>query len=100
MLMNRMSRMSKANKKTFILRKKQREKQMEFGPLRKKVCRFCIEKLKSVDYKDTKRIERFVSDRGKILSRKILGVCAKHQRKLSMAIKRARYLALLPYVKV
>lgn len=97
MLMNRMSR---ADKKNFILRKKQREKQMEFGPLRKKVCRFCIDKIKAIDYKDTKRIERFISDRGKIISRRMLGVCAKHERKLSKAIKRCRYLALLPYVKV
>lgn len=96
----RTSRMGRFDKKGFRSRERQRDKQAEFGPPRKKVCRFCIDKIDSVDYKDIKRIERFVSERGKILPRKILGVCAKHERKLSEAIKRARYIGLLPYVKV
>lgn len=65
--------------------------------LRKKVCRLCRDKIKSFDYKDIKLLEKFVSERAKIVSRRISGNCAKHQRSLSHAIKRARFLALLPY---
>ena len=61
---------------------------------RKKVCVFCVEK---VDYKDVTRLKRFVSERSKILPRRVTGTCAKHQRELTTAIKRARHLALLPY---
>lgn len=76
-----------------------REKEMEFGPVRKKYCRFCVEKVKDIDYKDVKRLERSVNERYKILSRRFSGVCAKHQRKLSNAIKLARYVGLMPYVR-
>lgn len=64
---------------------------------KRKVCQFCAEKVQVIDYKDLNRIRRFVSERGKILPRRISGSCAKHQRALTRAIKRARALALLPY---
>jgi small subunit ribosomal protein S18 len=64
---------------------------------RRKVCVFCVEKIKEIDYKDTARLRRFISDRGKIEPRRRTGTCAKHQRRLSLALKRARFMALLPY---
>ena len=64
---------------------------------RKKVCVFCVEKVDEIDYKDVARLKRFVSERSKILPRRVTGTCAKHQRELTTAIKRARHLALLPY---
>ena len=64
---------------------------------RKKVCVFCVEMVDEIDYKDVTRLKRFVSERSKILPRRVTGTCAKHQRELTTAIKRARHLALLPY---
>jgi small subunit ribosomal protein S18 len=64
---------------------------------RKKVCRFCADKEQSIDYKDVKTLRNFVSERGKIIPRRIVGTCASHQRQLCEAIKRARHIALLPY---
>jgi small subunit ribosomal protein S18 len=64
---------------------------------KKKVCKFCIQKLK-IDYKDADTLRRFITERGKILPRRITGTCAKHQRSLALAIKRARIIALLPFV--
>jgi small subunit ribosomal protein S18 len=64
---------------------------------RRKVCMFCVEHVKVIDYKDVSRLRRFLSDRGRIEPRRKLGTCAKHQRALSQALKRARHLALLPY---
>jgi len=64
---------------------------------KKKVCKFCIQKLK-IDYKDADTLRRFITERGKILPRRITGTCAKHQRALALAIKRARIIALLPFV--
>jgi small subunit ribosomal protein S18 len=64
---------------------------------KKKVCKFCTQKLK-IDYKDADVLRRFITDRGKILPRRITGTCAKHQRALAAAIKRARIIALLPFV--
>jgi small subunit ribosomal protein S18 len=64
---------------------------------KRKVCAFCVDKIKEVDYKDTGRLKRFLSDRGKILPRRITGNCAGHQRQVTVAIKRARQVALLPY---
>ncbi|MDR7418931.1 MAG: 30S ribosomal protein S18 [Armatimonadota bacterium] len=64
---------------------------------KRKACQFCVEKAKGIDYKDALKIRRFVTDRGKILPRRVSGNCAKHQRLLAVAIKRARELALLPY---
>ena len=64
---------------------------------RKKVCAFCVEKVDKIDYKDTAKLRRYTSERAKILPRRITGTCAKHQRELTTAIKRARQIALLPY---
>ena len=64
---------------------------------RRKVCAFCVDKVTSIDYKDTAKLRRYLSERGKILPRRMSGTCAKHQRQLSTAIKRARQIALLPY---
>jgi len=64
---------------------------------RRKVCKFCADKIDYVDYKDVKLISQFVPERGKILPRRMFGTCAEHQRKLTEAIKRARHIALLPY---
>lgn len=65
---------------------------------KKKVCMFCVDKVESIDYKDTAKLRRYVSERGKIVPRRISGNCAKHQRQLTVAIKRARIIALLPFV--
>ncbi len=65
---------------------------------RKKVCKFCVDKVEQVDYKDVRRLRSFVTDRGKIIPRRISGTCAPHQRQLAVAIKRARNIALLPFV--
>ena len=64
---------------------------------RRKVCQLCVDKIEHIDYKDLPRLRRFVTERGKILPRRMSGNCAKHQRQLSIAIKRARHVALLPY---
>lgn len=66
----------------------------------KRPCRFCSEKVDVIDYKDVERIGRYVTDRGKIIPSRLTGTCAKHQRALTRAIKRARFMALLPYVSV
>ena len=65
---------------------------------RKKVCAFCADKIEMIDYKDTQRLRRYLSERGKIVPRRVTGTCARHQRQLTTAIKRARPRALLPYV--
>ena len=67
-------------------------------PVRRKVCRFCAEKLRDIDYKQIQILRTFTTDTGKILSARITGNCASHQRQLTRCIKRARNLALLPYV--
>jgi small subunit ribosomal protein S18 len=64
---------------------------------RRKVCGFCVDKIGEVDYKDTPRLRRYISERGKIEPRRKLGTCARHQRSLTTAIKRARHVALLPF---
>ncbi len=64
---------------------------------RKKVCRFCVDKIDDINYKDTKQLGSFISERGKIVPRRITGVCAPHQRRLTEAIKQARNIALLPF---
>ena len=67
---------------------------------RKKVCAFCADKEHDyIDYKDVNKLKRYVSERGKILPRRITGNCAKHQRALTVAVKRARHLALMPYIQ-
>lgn len=64
---------------------------------RRKVCQFCVDKVEHIDYKEIVRLRRYINERGKILPRRMSGTCAKHQRQLSIAIKRARAIALLPY---
>ena len=64
---------------------------------RRKVCSFCVDKIGTIDYKDVAKLRRFISERGKILPRRVTGSCARHQRDLTVAIKRARHLALLPF---
>lgn len=68
------------------------------GRKRKKVCQFCVDKSPTIDYKDVAKLRRFLSERSKILPRRTTGTCAMHQRELTEAIKRARQIALLPYV--
>ncbi len=67
------------------------------GRKRRKVCQFCVDKVEHIDYKDTAKLRRYVSERAKILPRRMTGTCAAHQRQLTEAIKRARHIALLPY---
>ncbi|MDO4543746.1 MAG: 30S ribosomal protein S18 [Clostridia bacterium] len=64
---------------------------------RRKVCRFCVDKATSIDYKDVRKLNGFITESGKIMPRRMSGVCAKHQRDLAVAIKRARVMALLPF---
>ncbi len=68
--------------------------------VRKKFCRLCVDKVKALDYKDTRRLEAFIKERGKIVSTRISGNCAKHQRMVAEAIKKARYLSLMPYTRI
>ena len=65
---------------------------------RRKVCQFCVDKVELIDFKDTAKLRKYTSDRGKILPRRMTGTCAMHQRQLTEAIKRARQIALLPFV--
>ncbi len=78
-------------------RKKEGRKGKRFYYRRRKVCKFCAEKIDHIDWKDVKLLSAFVPERAKILPRRISGTCAPHQRKLKVAIKRARNIALLPY---
>lgn len=78
--------------------KKRSDKDKSFRRPRKKVCAFCAEKIEDIDYKELEKLKKFVSDKGKILPRRVTGTCALHQRKVTMAVKRARHIALLPYV--
>lgn len=64
---------------------------------RRKVCTFCVDKVTDIDYKEVAKLRKFISERGKILPRRISGNCAKHQRQLTAAVKRARHIALLPF---
>ena len=64
---------------------------------RRKVCQFCVEKCDHIDYKDASKLKKYTSERAKILPRRVTGTCAKHQRELTIAIKRARQIAILPY---
>ena len=69
------------------------------GRRKKRVCSFCYDKASEIEYKDVPKLRKFISERGKILSRRVTGNCAKHQRALTVAIKRARHIALLPYTQ-
>ena len=75
----------------------EREQRPRSRKPKKKVCAFCVDKVDYIDYKDVAKLRRYVSDRAKILPRRITGTCAKHQRQLTVAIKRARHIALLPF---
>jgi len=89
----------KVNRARKPLRKTNRKSNI-FMPFRKRICRFCSDKIKTIEYKDLKVVESFIKERGRILSARSSGNCAKHQRQLTRAIKRARFLALVPYVKI
>lgn len=65
---------------------------------RRKVCAFCVDKVQSIDYKDSGKLRKYLSERGKIVPRRVTGNCARHQRQMTTAIKRARMVALLPFV--
>jgi small subunit ribosomal protein S18 len=80
-------------------RRRREKKEDVLTRVRKKTCRFCEEKALIFDYKDMRRFERLISERGKILSRRITGVCAKHQRKVEDVVKKARFMALFPFLK-
>ncbi len=89
----------KVKTRTFSRTRTDRKKR-DFGlASRKKFCRFCVDKVKTIDYKDMKRLETFITERGKILASRISGNCAKHQRWIAEAIKKARFLSLLPYIR-
>lgn len=77
--------------------KEKQERPYRARKAKRKVCAFCADKVEYIDYKDVARLRRFVSERAKILPRRITGTCAKHQRQLTTAIKRARHIALLPF---
>jgi small subunit ribosomal protein S18 len=77
-----------------------RQRRPRFGQNRRKVCRFCADKVRAIDYKDMRTMESFVKERGKIVSARSSGNCAKHQRQLNGALKRARFIALIPYVRI
>ncbi|MBU4312339.1 MAG: 30S ribosomal protein S18 [Candidatus Omnitrophica bacterium] len=88
--------MFKEKRGSFRKDKKKGAKKRVF--FRKKFCKFCVDKVDTIDYKDILKLKRFVTEKGKILPNRITGNCAKHQRRVAVAIKRARYVALLPYV--
>ncbi len=73
------------------------QKKKRRGPPRRKVCPFCADRNARIDYKNPAMIKRFVTERGKIVPRRISGMCAKHQRAVALAIRRARHIALIPY---
>ena len=77
-----------------------KKKKKKRPPSLRKVCIFCKEHKDQIDYKEVDLLSRFLSDKGKILSRRSTGICARHQRRLALAIKRARFLGLLPFVKI
>ena len=81
-------------------RREKREKSDKALIARKKICRFCADKTKSIDYKDVRRLESFIRERGKMVSSRFSGNCAKHQRLLKVAIKKARFISLVPYVRL
>lgn len=85
-------------RKTYTRKKEERFK----GPriFKKKFCRFCLDKVSLIDYKDINRLQKCITERGKIISSRVSGNCAKHQRQLARAIKRARLIALLPFTRM
>ena len=81
-----------------MMEKEKTERPFRTRKAKKKVCQFCVDKVADIDYKDVAKLRRYVSERAKILPRRITGTCAKHQRQLTVAIKRARHIAILPYI--
>lgn len=79
--------------------RKPRPGQAATGPLRRRSCYFCKEQVEEVDYKSVNQLRRYISERGKIRSRRITGACRRHQEQIAVAVKRAREVALLPYVQ-
>lgn len=76
----------------------ERDRQQRFNRRpRRKVCQFCVDKVDGIDYKDISKLRKYMTDRSKILPRRVTGACAFHQRELTIAIKRARHIALIPY---
>ena len=80
-----------------MMEKEKNERPFRARKAKKKVCQFCVDKVTDIDYKDVAKLRRYVSERAKILPRRLTGTCAKHQRQLTIAIKRARQIALLPF---
>ena len=80
-----------------MMEKEKTERPFRARKAKKKVCQFCVDKVQDIDFKDVAKLRRYVSERAKILPRRITGTCAKHQRQLTSAIKRARHIALLPF---
>ena len=80
-----------------MMEKEKTERPFRARKAKKKVCQFCVDKVQDIDYKDIAKLKKFVSERGKILPRRVSGCCAKHQRQLTIAIKRARHVALMPF---
>ena len=78
-------------------RQQGRKRPQSAAPTRRKSCYFCREKVEEVDYKDANQLRRYISEKGKIRSRRITGACRRHQRQVAVAVKRAREMALLPY---
>lgn len=81
-----------------VTRKRKKFKRKSKFPIRKKVCRFCTEKRAPINYKDVSRLQKFLTEKGKIIPSRISGNCAKHQRRLARAIKKSRAISLVPYV--
>ena len=81
-----------------MMEKEKTDRHYRSRKAKRKVCQFCVDKCTYIDYKDTAKLRRFLSERGKILPRRATGTCAMHQRQLTEAIKRARQIALLPFV--
>jgi len=92
--------MPEAKKRGRFQKKKTKTKRGSKGRdfFRKKVCKFCLDKVDKLDYKDVNKLRRFITEKGKILPNRVTGNCASHQRTVAAAVKRARYVALLPYV--
>ena len=78
--------------------KERKKKRSPYGAFRKKQCKFCLDRVMAIDYKDTGRLSKMLTERGKIIPSRISGTCAWHQRMLARAIKRARFIAILPYI--
>ncbi|MFY9401963.1 MAG: 30S ribosomal protein S18 [Candidatus Omnitrophota bacterium] len=90
---------AKTKGKTFSKRRQGDKRRLTHGVAKKKFCRLCIDKVKSLDYKDAKRLEAFITERGKIISRRYSGNCAKHQRLIANTITKSRFISLLPYTR-